>query len=779
MTRGEGEWVELLRSLLAQPSGPVHLAGACGVGMAGVACHLKARGFEVSGCDLSAGPLSDWLRAKGIPVLSGHDASHIGADTRWVIRSAAVPLSSPEIAAARDRGLPVFSRGEVLPALLRGRTSVAVGGTHGKTTTTGFIAQLLRSAGRDPGWCIGGEVAPFDGVAGTGAGSTLVVEADESDGTLALYEPDVAVVTNIEFDHMEHFADVAEFEECFRRFVRQATRRVVYGCDDPRAATLCSAVPGSVSFGFLDGACVRAAQIEETGQAQRYTLVREGLALGAIDLPVPGRHNVLNSLAAAAVGFELGLSFEEIRLGLAGVNLPRRRFERIAEADGITVLSDYAHHPSEIAAFLKAAATVPARRRIVVYQPHRYTRTLALGPDFPPAFQGVDELVLTPVYAASEAPLKGGTIWDLYARFRGAPSAPVNCIVSGSNAAAWAYLRRRLAPGDLFMVVGAGDVEEIAHWAGEWLRAGRPEEPWSLAALRESPEGRTLSPQTELRAGEPLAPKTTLGVGGTADLWASVGSVEDLQALVKWARRVGAPLHLLGAASNTLVSDLGARGLALRLAGPLYRSVREQDGLVVAGAAAPLSALLDFLESRGLEGLEFLEGVPGTVGGALRMNAGAWGGEIGPRVEWIRCLNADGSARTLCRSELRYAYRRFESLDGLLVLDAAFSLVRGDASRIAARRGELREKRRWMDGLRSAGSVFKNPDGAHVGRLLEDAGMKGVRVGGAVVTQRHANVIVTEPGARASDVRALMETMRWEVESRCGYRLEAEVRWIE
>lgn len=772
----------MLGRLLAQAGGRVHLAGICGVGMAGIALHLKRRGLQVAGCDAAPNALAAWLRRNGIEVLEAHHPEHV-RDAHWVVRSAAVPAQAPEMLAATAAGLPVFARGEVLPALLRGRRSVAVGGTHGKTTTTTFITLVLRSAGRDPGWCIGGESELLDGVAGAGRGDALVVEADESDGTIALYAPDVAVITNIEFDHMEHFANVEEFEGCFRAFARQAGR-VIYCADDPRASSVCAGAGSARSYGLSGSASVRAVNIAGDGGQQQYDLQCDGRILGRIALPVAGLHNILNSLAAAAACLDLGLTFEQVRDGLLAARLPRRRFERIAERDGVTVLSDYAHHPTEIGALVAAAMKLPARRRIAVYQPHRYTRTLALGPDFPASFAGLDELVLAPVYAASEQPLAGGTVWDLYAHVRASPATAARCAVATSLENAWGYLRRELRPGDLFLVVGAGDVEKIAFQARDALAAGPvgPDglaRPCSAAALLESPEGSRLSPLTALRENEPLAPKTTLKVGGAADLWADVGTVEDLQQLLRWARRTGTPFRLLGAGSNTLVSDLGARGLTARMTGDAFRAMREENGRIVAGGLVTIESFLARLEEGGLAGLEFLEGIPGTLGGALHMNAGAWGGEITSRVEWIRCLKAGGDERIVSRSELAAVYRECLALRGMIVIEAAFVLEPGSREKIAACRAEIAGKRRWMEGFNSAGSVFKNPPGLHVGKLLEAAGMKGQRVGGATVSGRHANFIVTEEGARAADVQALMERMRAAVEKGTGIRIEPEVKLLE
>ena len=457
------------RAELARPGREAHLVGVGGVGMAGLALHLAHRGFRVTGCDASTGSrIIAWLQSSGVTVVAGHEASHISNDTGFVIRTAAVRDDAPEIRAARERGVPVYLRGTFLPAMLEGRTSVAVSGTHGKTTTSAMIAQVLAAAGRGPGFCIGGEVDALGGVAGVGEDRVMVVEADESDGTVALYSPDIAVVTNIEYDHMEHFEGEAELFECFRRFMSQA-RRVVYGIDDPRAAEAGGALRDGISFGFSEKARVRGTALEEEKSGVRFTVVCDGGELGRVELPVPGRHNVLNALAAVAVTMELGCGFEAVRGGLARFMPARRRFERVLDGE-ITVISDYAHHPTEIAALVRTALAWRRRRIVAVFQPHRFTRTRALGADFPAAFRGVDEVVLVPVYAASEEPLPGGTSDDLLRYFEKSGGTVAHSLASLTEA--WDYVGPRLKAGDVLLVVGAGDVEQLAFRARDAFAHG-------------------------------------------------------------------------------------------------------------------------------------------------------------------------------------------------------------------------------------------------------------------------------------------------------------------
>jgi UDP-N-acetylmuramate--alanine ligase len=458
--------VEEVKALIRRGCGHVHLLGIGGFGMAGLAVHLRARGMTVSGCELTPGRISEWVAARNIPVATGHNPAHLASGVDWLVRSTAVADDNTEVCEARERGIPVFHRGFVLPALLEGRTSIAVSGTHGKTTTSAMIAHILASAGLEPGYCIGGEVDSLGGVAVPGAGSILVAEADESDGTVTLYEPDIAVITNIEYDHMEHFETEETLFRCFDVFARSARKRLVYCADDFRAARIGSQVPGAVSYGFSDGADVRGTPVETAAGSSRFRVDIKERESVELCLPVGGEHNALNALGACAVAIEHGVEPGRVAVACATFRPVRRRYETITERDGIVVISDYAHHPTEIKALVATALRQPRKRLRVVFQPHRFSRTKALGPDFPSAFQGVDEVVLVPVYAASESPLPGGTSDDLLALFKEYGNTSVRLLASLD--AAWEYLRATLLPGDLLLIVGAGDVEHLAYRAKDF-----------------------------------------------------------------------------------------------------------------------------------------------------------------------------------------------------------------------------------------------------------------------------------------------------------------------
>ena len=408
----------------------VHLVGIGGIGMAGLAFLLKERGLRVSGCDLRENRQTEWLKRCGVKIERGHDATHLDESVDWVIRSTAISETHPEMCRAAELKLCVSRRGEVLPALMRDRFLIAVAGTHGKTTTTAMIAQLLGC-----GYCVGGEVAGFEGVAKDG--DVMVVEADESDGTVKGYTPEISVITNIEFDHMEHHDSEAAFIACFEQLIRQTKEQVFYCGEDPIAQKICAGNSRCKPFSFPD------------------PLLSVGL---------PGRHNQWNAVAALTVARRWKEENELLRR-LADLRPIRRRFETVFNEEGIRVVSDYAHHPTEIKALVETAKSLNPQRILAIFQPHRYTRTKALGADFPPAFEGVDLLWLVPVYAASEAVLEGGTSRDLEQKFSKAWSKRLKNVKDLRQA--WEGAKSILEQGDLLLIIGAGDVEDVAEWAGE------------------------------------------------------------------------------------------------------------------------------------------------------------------------------------------------------------------------------------------------------------------------------------------------------------------------
>lgn len=450
--------------VLNEPPGPVHLLGIGGVGMAALAVLLVARGHAVSGCDVQMTRVTARLESMGIRVLRGHAPDHVTGSEQMIIRSPAVRDHELEWQRARAAKAKVFPRGAVLPALVRGRASVAVAGSHGKTTTTAMLAHILRANGRPLSFAIGGEIDECGTVASASAEGPLVVEADESDGTLALYEPAHAIITNVELDHVDFFSDLAALDACFRRFAERTRGEVWFCGDDPGAVRATHGHPRAHAFGFGCACALRAEKPLPVASGSRTEVLWNGQPVGTLELPVPGNTNVLDALGAMGAAHALGVEWGDALRALRTFAPVKRRFEVLLRNARATVISDYAHHPTEIRALLAQARAQVSQRIIAVFQPHRYSRTAILGPEFPSAFDGVARLVLAPVYAASEPPVAGGTHRDL-ARHFAAQGRPIE--IAQSLLEAWELIRHNWRAGDVLLVVGAGDVEKIAAWAAE------------------------------------------------------------------------------------------------------------------------------------------------------------------------------------------------------------------------------------------------------------------------------------------------------------------------
>jgi len=461
------DWV---RAVASRSSGSVHMLGIGGVGMAGLALLLKSRGWRVTGCDVSEGPLLAWLRRQGIAVSIGHDPIHLESAPDVLVRSPAVHVDEPELQEARRLEIPVIDRGRLLPALMDRHDVIAVAGTHGKTTTSSMIAWILHNAGIPVSYCIGGVCPGLGAVAAVREGGWMVIEADESDGTLRHYRPRVAVITSMDLDHVDYFSTAEALDDVYGPFAR-AAERAIYPGADRQAACLLTGREGATSFGLENDADWSAARCLLDAAGSTFDVMHRGELAGSIALGVSGRHNMLNALAAIAATRPLGVEWPAVARALATFQLPRRRYERVAEGRGITVISDYAHHPAEIAALLQQASMEKRSRTIGVFQPHRYSRTKAFGEGFLDVLARLDHIVLAPVYAASEPEIEGGTSEDLAAAARRRGFQHLE--LADSVAAAWERLRAVWRAGDLVLIIGAGDVEVIGTWAREALAEGK------------------------------------------------------------------------------------------------------------------------------------------------------------------------------------------------------------------------------------------------------------------------------------------------------------------
>ncbi|GIH23172.1 UDP-N-acetylmuramate--L-alanine ligase [Acrocarpospora phusangensis] len=461
--------VKLIEPVPAEELGRVHFIGIGGAGMSGIARILLKRGVAVSGSDARSSDMLTELRELGATVHVGHAASHI-RDVNTVVVSTAIRDSNPELGEALRQNVRIIPRAAALAAVMTGRVGIAVAGTHGKTTTTSMLTVALQKCGADPSYCVGGQLVTTGLGADEGTGDVFVAEADESDGSFLMLAPRIAVVTNVEADHLDNYGDPEAVHDSFHRFVERIGSVLVLCADDPGAARLAPVARARglrvVTYGESAGAAVRVADVAPRGLGVEFDVAGHG----RVRLGVPGRHNALNAAAVIAVALELGMPFEEVRDGLAAFTGAKRRFEAKGEADGVTVFDSYAHHPTELAADLAAARDVVAGngRVIAVFQPHLYSRTRYFAAEFGAALGLADEAIVLDVYGAREDP-EPGVSGALVAGQVPLPAGQVS--YAPDRSAVPALVAGRARPGDIVLTMGAGDVTELGPHIVAELRA--------------------------------------------------------------------------------------------------------------------------------------------------------------------------------------------------------------------------------------------------------------------------------------------------------------------
>jgi UDP-N-acetylmuramate--alanine ligase len=442
----------------------VHLVGVGGAGMSGLARLLLAGGHRVTGSDRAESATLAALRALGAEVRAGHDGAHLGRPD-LVVASTAIRAGNPELVAARRLGIPVLGRAQLLALLMAGKVGIAVAGTHGKTTTTGMLVAILQQAGLDPSFAVGGDLKATGRNAGAGAGPHFVAEADESDGSFLELAPTVAVVTNVEADHLDHWGDLEAVRAAFRAFVGRlpADGTAVLCADDPGALGLAGSASCQVAtYGLGPPAGLQADGVVLQAWDSRFTVTRRGEPLGEVALAVPGRHNVSNALGAIAAAMAVGAPLPAAAAALAGFTGAARRFHLRAEVAGVTIVDDYAHNPPKVAATLAAARLGPWKRVVAVFQPHLYSRTRLFADEFGRVLAaGADVAVITDVYAAREDP-EPGVDGALVAAAASRARPDLACVYVPDRGELAARVAALLHPGDLLLTLGAGDITTLA-----------------------------------------------------------------------------------------------------------------------------------------------------------------------------------------------------------------------------------------------------------------------------------------------------------------------------
>lgn len=752
----------------------IHCLGVGGMGLGPLAIYLSQRGFEVSGEDDA---LTEEMR--GLLERARVRIGTLPGDCDLVAYSSAIAPSHAAHVAAVARGLPLVRRGELLAEVTKDRRLVGVCGSHGKTTTTAMLITALRRAGFPAGYVLGGLLSDGTVPASAGANDWVVAEIDESDGTIEKFAPEITVAVNLDWDHPDHYRRLADLEAAFARLFRRTHAMVLTSAGCAMSARVVKEVQGgehgpqTLFRTFGPPGDFRGESVSEDRAGMLLRLSGE-FAPGEARVRAHGDFNASNATAALAVAQVMGVPLGEALLAeYAAV----RRRQTILHDDGFTVVEDYAHHPAEIAALLKSLRrrVTGTGRLIVVFQPHRFSRTLQFKRDFAAALSMADRLHLLEVYPAGEVPLTGGTSADLQAELAQVAPALKPRVFATDSVELGQVLAAEVKPGDLVAFVGAGDIERVAHgWVGG-LQGSGPAARWDGFVHAAASQ---VSAATKLRREEPLAKKTTMRVGGAARIYAEPANVADLQVLLRLAKAASIPVFALGRGSNLLIPDAGVDGLVVSLADEHWcRFEPSLEGRVWVGAGLRLKNLCGLAAKAGLVGFEFLEGIPASVGGALRMNAGAMGGWIFDVVEEVELITLDGEVKRLAKAAMHVDYRHCAELNDAIALGA---LLRpsstGEAAAVRQQMDAYARKRHESQPREpSAGCIFKNPPGTSAGRVIDESGLKGERVGDAEVSPVHANFIVNRGSATCEDILELVRRVRARVKSARGIDLQPEV----
>ena len=741
------------------------MVGAGGAGMAPLALYLRGAGCEVTACDDAfRQPVRELLASGGVSVI---DEPKLTDDFEMIVYSSAVKADHALLAAVREKGIPALRRGHALAEVVTDKKLVAVVGSHGKTTTTAMLAHLLGFADVSFGYLVGGSFQEA-GVppARWSRDEWMVAEIDESDGTIEDFEPEITLALNCDLDHVDLYPGLNELQAAFRRLFERTRGKVIVP-QGHALEHLARAVAPCEVLTFGQGGDFNATAVESSQGLRILRRVRNE----TMEEPVRaiGVFNGWNAIAALAACRAVSGKVPRGRLkSFPGL---MRRQVLLRETPQRIVMEDYAHHPVELEAMLAHFRQQwPDRVLRVVFQPHRFSRQASLQSSFADALSIADHLYLLPTYGAGESPTEEGRVDALLdllpRRFR---DAKTHESFSELSAAIGPASEQR----DCVLFLGAGDVERhaaaFAHLEAtdgdRWLACGRY-------------LGQHLSPKAVFRLNEPLSEKTTLRVGGKARLYCEPAGADDLRQLIIAARLFEMPLFVLGRGSNLIVPAEGYEGIALCMRGSSWRGIEtESSGRLAVGSGARLKEICLFACSQGLAGFEFLEGIPGTLGGALRMNAGAMGGAIFDLVESVYLMTSEGERRKMDREEFDVRYRECPELENAFVIKSILRARTREAEHVIMNRlrGFVETRLESQPREASAGCIFRNPSGESAGRLIDEEGLKGIRVGAAEVSRKHGNFIVNRGGATSEAVLSLIRLVRRKVKESRGIELEPEV----
>ena len=737
--------------------------GIGGMGMAPLAGWMAQAGYPIVGYDDNLQErVRCFLESAGV-LLRDFVFAEQFVEFTTVVYSSAIRPDHPLLAAAREQGLKTLRRGEMLAEIAASKRLIAIVGSHGKTTTSGMIAHGMRHCGVDANYILGGlfndaELPPSQ----YAQSDWLIAEVDESDGTIDHFSPEITVVLNVDWDHADRYSSGEMLDDAFRQLIVRTKEQVLLSTE------------GDLTGRFIETGGAELLSFGANGDFE-VSLGADGrLQLGGrfdsaqVDAPAVGRFNLINGAAALAV---LSLFSAKLKADVLSSFCGMARRQTILHHDEqLTVVEDYAHHPTEIAALFECLRSMaPERRLVVVFQPHRYSRTKQFKQAFAEILKDADQLFLLPVYAAHECVLEGGTIAELAQEFQGEPPEVLTMDPAG--------IRRLVgsigSEPSLVAFVGAGDVDQFGALFTSMHGCGAD----VAAAWGDFLRGQ-VSPECVLKLDEPLANKTTMRIGGAARFYAEPANLCDLRALLRAAKLFDLETFCLGRGSNLLVPDEGFSGLVIRFSNAAWRRTEVLgDGRIWAGAGVRLKEICGHAAKAGLAGFEFLEGIPGAIGGALRMNAGAMGNWMFDVVERVQFLDEAGQLQDLPKDAFHFGYRKVEEISRGIALGAILrSAELEDEAAIRERMDSYSSSRKASQPRDpSAGCIFKNPEGNFAGKLIDTYGVKGMRVGAAEVSDVHGNFIVNRGGATAADVIELVRQVRGVIRAKSGYVLEPEV----
>ncbi len=662
----------------------------------------------------------------------------------WIVHSSAIDEAHPSLGAAQELDARVMRRGECLAEVAREKRVIGVAGSHGKTSTTGILIDLLEEIGANPSYAIGGLFADGKSPGRWTDSEWLVLELDESDGTIEKFRPEVSVILNADHDHHAYYSSFEEYLDVFRRLANR-TSGVVVLAESLRPEFASEEFNADVVYPDVGDGSIR-----ESNQLGAFSESNQRLAIAA----------------ARAAGFDTRETGQFVATPIA------RRQNCLYFSPRLKIFEDYAHHPVEIEAMREALSSGVGGPTIAVFQPHRYSRTRSLKDALAAALESFDFIYLLDVYAASEAPLPGGGSEDLLEACRARFD---RCAYLPSEDGLLESLRERVEGMETATVLflGAGRTDALGErFANETASADAR---WG-GVFRGLAIG--VDARSRIRANVSLGNKTTLRVGGDAEVYYEPASIDELTSALRLCKEASIPVYPLGRGSNLIVPDEGVAGLVVRLSHASWKRFdRLSEDSVQVGAGLRIKELCGTACREGLEGFEFLEGIPGSVGGALRMNAGAMGGWMFDIVKSVRYVTLDGDLVEASASELSVGYRHCRELESAIAIDAVLTpkAVGRDEAELRRAIDVYQSKRKESQPREpSAGCIFKNPEGDSAGRLIEELGLKGTVIGGAEISCTHGNFIVNRGGATSADVIELIRLARRVAKGKRSVTLEPE-----